>query len=168
MKAFLNFLYRLFFGEDRAERIVGGKTIAQIIDWLETHGIERSTAAQIMGFLTAYGVNLGQIKLCSYGLTYSFEEFIEWWKTPQESMEPKENYYAIFWDDVRGDAIIGIFKIKSSDNYYDTAGNSYSNACIFRNFAEYRMILNTPDDMDIPLPLTHLLKHKEDSDTKVS
>ena len=141
-------------------KLVCTKTVAEIKSYLETHGIDRSTAAHISGFMKAYDIDLGAIRLCSYGLTYSFDEFLEWFKNDDSSLVPVENKFAIFWNSSHAEAVIAVFEgrpdgilghfWKSSD------GLSYRNCCRFVSMAQYRMILNVPDDMNIPLPLGFL------------
>ena len=122
---------------------VGTKTTAEIKAWLETHGIDRSTAAHISGFMKAHDIDLGAIRLCSYGLTYSFDEFLEWFKNDDSSLVPVENKFAVF--------------TKYTDGMWlSSDGMSYDNCCRFVSMAQYRMILNVPDDMNIPLPLGFL------------
>lgn len=156
------------------KQLVGKKTIAEIKAWLETHGIERSTAAHIHGFMKAYGIDLGAIQLCPYGLTYSFDEFLEWWNT-DSSLEPKINKPAIFWADDHAMAQVSILSSVELDEmdetlwYESSSGMSYPNCCLFVSMAQYRMILNVPNDMDIPLPLGHLKSKKsKETDKSVS
>lgn len=155
----------------KEKQLVGKKTIAEIKAWLETHGIERSTAAHIHGFMKAYGIDLGAIQLCSYGLTYSFDEFLEWWNT-DSSLEPKINKPAIFWAYDHSMAQVSILKDIDGEQpdqdgmeeavwYESSMGMSYPNCCLFVSMAQYRMILNVPNDMDIPLPLGHLKSRKD-------
>jgi hypothetical protein len=145
------------FGRDKK---VGTKTTAEIKAWLETHGIDRSTAAHISGFLKAYDIDLGAIRLCSYGLTYSFDEFLEWFKNDDSSLVPVENKFAIFWDKCHSKAKIAVFEGRTDGilgHFWKSSdGLSYRNCCRFVSMAQYRMILNVPDDMNIPLPLGFL------------
>ena len=139
---------------------VGTKTTAEIKAWLETHGIDRSTAAHFSGFLKAYDIDLGAIRLCSYGLTYSFDEFLEWFKNDDSSLVPVENKFAIFWDKCHSKAKIAVFEGKTDGImgrfWLSSDGSSHRNCCRFVSMAQYRMILNVPDDMNIPLPLGFL------------
>lgn len=135
---------------------VGTKTTAEIKSWLETHGIDRSTAAHISGFLKAYDIDLGAIRLCSYGLTYSFDEFLEWFKNDDSSLVPAENKFAIFWNSSHAEAVIAVFTKYTDGMWLSSDGMSYDNCCRFVSMAQYRMILNVPDDMNIPLPLGFL------------
>ena len=139
---------------------VGTKTTAEIKAWLETHGIDRSTAAHISGFMKAHDIDLGAIRLCSYGLTYSFDEFLEWFKNDDSSLVPVENKFAIFWDKCHSKAKIAVFEGKTDGImgrfWLSSDGSSHRNCCRFVSMAQYRMILNVPDDMNIPLPLGFL------------
>lgn len=139
---------------------VGTKTTAEIKAWLETHGIDRSTAAHISGFMKAHDIDLGAIRLCSYGLTYSFDEFLEWFKNDDSSLVPVENKFAIFWDKCHSKAKIAVFEGKTDGImgrfWLASDGSSHRNCCRFVSMAQYRMILNVPDDMNIPLPLGFL------------
>lgn len=135
---------------------VGTKTTAEIKAWLETHGIDRSTAAHISGFMKAHDIDLGAIRLCSYGLTYSFDEFLEWFKNDDSSLVPVENKFAIFWNSSHAEAVIAVFTKYTDGMWLSSDGMSYDNCCRFVSMAQYRMILNVPDDMNIPLPLGFL------------
>lgn len=141
------------------KRMVGNKTTEQIKDWLETHGIERSTAAHIMGFLAAHNIRLGQIQLCNHGLTYSFEEFMKWWIRPDEGLKPVENELAIFWKEGNHvSACVSVYKEMKNGLYCDCAGRMWGNAIRFCSIADLRMIINVPDDLEIPLNLEHIEK----------
>lgn len=141
-------------------KLVCTKTVAEIKSYLETHGIDRSTAAHISGFLKAHDIDLGAIRLCSYGLTYSFDEFLEWFKNDDSSLVPVENKFAIFWDKCHSKAKIAVFEGRTDEilgHFWKSSdGLSYRNCCRFVSMAQYRMILNVPDDMNIPLPLGFL------------
>lgn len=134
------------------------KTESQIRAWVKTHGIERGTAAQIFGYLRGKGVALsGGIELCQYGLTYSFDEFCEWFENDDDSLVPHENEYAIFWDKNKS-AVIAVYDRADPEDklWIDTFGRAWDNACKFESMAQYRMILNTPEGERIDLPLSHL------------
>ena len=156
MKAFLSFLRRAFCGFSKETVYVSDKTLADIKYWLEHNGVRAETAAQIKGFLAAYGIELGPVRLCNYGFVYCFEDFMKWWKEPRTSYEPVENDYAIMWDDDRRKAIIAVFMERKEGRFVDQAGVPHDNACRFYALADYRMILNEPDDCELPLPLEFL------------
>lgn len=137
-------------------KLVCTKTVAEIKSYLETHGIDRSTAAHISGFMKAYDIDLGAIRLCSYGLTYSFDEFLEWFKNDDSSLVPVKNKFAIFWNSSHAEAVIAVFTKYTDGMWLSSDGMSYDNCCRFVSMAQYRMILNVPDDMNIPLPLGFL------------
>lgn len=140
------------------------KTETQIHAWLKTHGIDRGTAAQIYGYLRGKGVTInGGIELCQYGLLYSFDEFIEWFEDESESLVPRENEYAIFWDNNKT-AVVSVYSHADPENktWVDTHGRSWNNACRFESMAQYRLILNTPEVEKIDLPLSHLCSEEDD------
>lgn len=165
-----------FFRKKKTENatlIDGRKTIAEIETWLETCGIERSTAAHIMGFLSAYGIVLPQVKLCTHGLTYSFENFKDWFYTPSDDTTPKENSICIFWNKTNSEAVIAVLtdvvcNKKGKKYYVASNGFEYLRCMRFDTLAQYRCIINTPDDIEIPLPqlaYERVAKAKENNKT---
>lgn len=155
-----NFFLRMAFRCIKNRR-VGIKSVEQIKWWLEEHGIERSTAALIDGFLRAHDIRLTGIRLCSHGVTYSFDEFLKWFQS-DDGYEPLENEFAIFWNHSHAEAVVGVFAKMRDGRYVDVAGRVYDNAIDFKSLADYRMILNVPDDAVIPLPLEHLNQENPD------
>lgn len=149
----------MIFKKKNNNKPVGGhKTMNEVVAWLETHGIDRSTAAQIMGFLRAFDITLPMINLCNYGLTYSFSEFVDWFYSKPEDTTPQENQVCIFWDNDNSEAVIGVLKETKGKpgypltSYVDNEGVAYSNCMRFDTLAQYRTLLNTPNEEEIPLP----------------
>lgn len=148
----------LFKAKKKNTPIGGHRTMNEVVAWLETHGIDRSTAAQIMGFLRAFDIKLPMINLCNYGLTYSFNEFVEWFYSKPEDTTPKENSVCIFWGDDNQKALVGVLKeIKGKPGYPKTTyedhrGYKHKFCMRFDNLAQFRTLLNTPSGEDIPLP----------------
>lgn len=153
MKKLLRSIKHLFV----KHRIVdNNRTVAEVVSWLETHGIERGTAAQVQGFLAAYGFDLPQISLCNYGLTYTFKEFREWFYSEPEDYTPKIGQICIFWDDkLNQDAKVAALIEIDTNSDFPFMSNSeacYQNCIQYDNLAQYRTVLNTAEDMEIPLP----------------
>lgn len=138
------------------ELVVGGRrSVSEVVSWLETHGIERGTAAQVQGFLRAYDISLPQIALCNYGLTYTFAEFAEWFYAEKEDYSPRENTICIFWNDDNAQAIIGVLSAKVSDSefpYNSFDGGRYKHCMRFDTLSQYRQLLNTPNGDPVALP----------------
>lgn len=80
----------------------------------------------------------------------------EWFKNDDSSLVPVENKFAIFWNSSHAEAVIAVFTKYTDGMWLSSDGMSYDNCCRFVSMAQYRMILNVPDDMNIPLPLGFL------------
>lgn len=138
-------------------KLIGGyKTMNDIKAWLEQHGITMATAAQIMGFLKAYGIELPQINMCGYGLPYSFTDFTKWFFEKADDRMPEENTICVMWDK-NAEAIISVLAktdkmIDGSFRFIDHRGVAFSRCMELETIGQYRYVLNVPDDMPLDLP----------------
>lgn len=163
MKGIFNFFRRKKVSIGQSD-----KTLQMVVHWLETHGIEKSVAAQVHGFLSAHNLKLPPIALCQYGLPYSFSEFLEWFEAPVEDCTPKVNDLCIFWNGKdHHNAIIGVLTDCDLDDVPLFSANKdmlFDNCIKFTNMSAYRTVLNTPNDVEeIGLPeYAYMVKVKQD------
>lgn len=128
------------------------KTVGDIVVWLQEHGINRSTANSIYGFLKAYDIELPPFELCMYGMTYDFNEFLGWFYSAKASTDVKVNDLCIFWDKgCRGKAIIAVLtEVTENCSYIPNVDCTPYEYCVkLDTLAQYRAILNTPDDIEL-------------------
>lgn len=138
-------------------KLIGGyKTLNDVKAWLEQHGITMATAAQVMGFLKAYGMELPQINMCGYGLPYSFADFTRWFFERGNDSLPEENTMCVMWDK-NAEAIISILtKVEEVEDgsyrFIDHRGIAFRWCMELNTLGEYRYVLNVPDDMELEQP----------------